>query len=356
MKLIFETMAGLEATAADEIDSLAGILPATVAPGRIVASAPAGVLLPEVVAPALRCSERLGILLANTRVAGLDEIETVGRELPLGEHLRCEQTFAVRGRREGRHDFNHQAVARAAGTGIVDQFLARSGRRPGVDLEVPDVILRAELFDEQLLVWLDLTGDRGLSYRDYRYYAHMASMRPVAAHLLLRLGGWSELARQENVLLVDPFCGSATIPIEAAGLRPDAGGARVHGIERFSRHLQGAAENVSRAGVADVVTLHAGLAERTDEVLPPRAAGEFRMVVTNPPFGRRVARPKLVDRLYEDASRAWQRAGVSRVVTLTERRRSMSAALESAGFEIVTRLAAVYGRFPVTVFVAESAG
>ena len=32
MKLIFETMAGLEATAADEIDGLAGVLPAAIAP------------------------------------------------------------------------------------------------------------------------------------------------------------------------------------------------------------------------------------------------------------------------------------------------------------------------------------
>ncbi len=354
MKLIFETMAGLEATAADEIDGLAGVLPAAIAPGRIAAEAPAGALLPEVLAPALCCSERLGILLANTRVAGLGDIETAGRDLVLTGRLTCAQTFAVRGRREGRHDFNHQAVARAVGTGVVDQFLVREGRRPGVDLEAPDVILRAELFDEQLLIWLDLTGDRGLSYRDYRAYAHMASMRPMAAHLLLRLGGWPELAARADTLIVDPFCGSATIPIEAARLCPGGSAARVHGIERFSRHVQGAAENVARAGVADIVTLHAGLAERTDEVLPPRPAGEFRMVVTNPPFGRRVARPKLVDRLYADAARAWQRAGVNRVVTLTERRRSMSAALESAGFEIVVRRPAVYGRFPVTVFVAES--
>ena len=353
MQLIFETMPGLEFVAAEEIDDLAGFLPTAIAPGRLVGRAPAGRPMIEALADGLRCVERFGALIAEARVCDLADVEAATVAAPLQRHLRLDQTFAVRGARRGAHEFNQQGLASAVGAGVCSVFEQRhEGARPAVDLDGPDVILRADLFDDQLLLWADAIGDRGLGERRYRHYKHMASMRPTVAQLLLRLAGWALPGPFEDAVLVDTFCGSATVLIEGGLLLPPTRG-RLHGVERFSTHVQGAIENIARAGLEFSIHVHQGMAERADEAIAHLPRDRPRLVVTNPPFGRRVARPGQVETLYREAAAAWHRLGAQRVVTLTERKRAMTAAIEAAGFEIEEALPARYGVIPVTVFVAD---
>jgi len=265
----------------------------------------------------------------------------------------------VRYTRQGRHDFNRQDLGSAVGAGIIARFREREDARPAVDLDQPDVIVRADLFDDQLLLWIDTVGDRDLSWREYRGYAHMASMRPMFANLLLRLAGWTVDADLGAFQLVDPFCGSATILIEASLIAQRADPERVgavHGVERFPGHVLGATGNIKAAGLTEHVVIHAGLAEETDLLLPRRREDDVRqrLVVTNPPFGRRVANPRQVDAIYRAVTLSWARADVRRVVTLAERAASMADSLTAAGYTIERRSRAVYGATPVTVFVAVS--
>jgi tRNA (guanine6-N2)-methyltransferase len=358
MELIFETMAGLEDVAAAEVDALVGILPRTRAPGRMVAAVPAAGPMMEALKVGLRCCSRFGVLLADAEVTSLADAQEVAAEIRIERFLGLEHSFGVRYTRQGQHDFNRQDLGRVVGAGIIARFRDRHGARPEVDLDDPDVIVRADLFQNQLLLWVDVVGDQDLSYRAYREYAHMASMRPMVANLLLRLVGWTDTADALRLQLIDPFCGSATILIEAAliaGVGLGRSGHVVHGVERFPGHVLGATANIARAGVAAEVVIHAGLAEATDSMLPERQPGDSRtrVVVTNPPFGRRVASPRQVDAIYRAAAQSWARAGVARIVTLAERSRSMATALADAGFAVRRQSAAIYGQIPVTVFVAE---
>ncbi len=380
MHLIVTTVPGLEEVAAEEIAAL-GLRAAPLLPGRLLAPAADTHLVALVrrLNRQLRCAERVGLLLGRAQVDRLEQVEEFTRALDPGAWLGPGESFAVRGLRRGRHAFSSMQLAGAVGHAILEACRAVRGVRPAVNLDDPDAVFRAELFEQEFVLWLDTTGYDALYVRAWRLYAHMASMRPSTANLLLRLAGGPAAGT-----LLDPFCGGATILVEAAhaaaGVAPGAvrgrpwawqrmrafapgkkEGAtdsavaplllRLVGVERFRRHVEGALQNVRAAGLGGRIVVHCGLAERCDELLRP---GERPLwVVTNPPFGRRVASVRRVARLYREAAAAWARLRAARVVTLAERGEPMAEALEAAGFALRRRLPAVYGRTPVEVFVAE---
>lgn len=380
-QLVFATTPGLEAVAAREIEELFGVTAAPRQPGRLFADSGAIANLVPSMNYRLRCVDRLGIVVARAEAVDLEQIRAIAARVKWGDILHPDRTLAVRGYREGTHAFRSVEVASVVGSAVIDGFSASRGRRLAVDLDDPDVVVRAELFDDRLVLWIDTTGDIGLHRRAYRRYAHMASMRPTVANLLVRLSGW------RDELLLDPFCGSATLLIEAGhlavrtapgelrgtgwawqrlpgfgfeavprdaeeGFRRRLNTAPLVGIERFARHLRGAVENIGRAGMGDVVQVRSGLAELSDEVLAGEAPGTPRIVVTNPPFGRRVSSTGRVAQLYIDAAAAWQRAGVTRVVAVAELGEAMGGALNDAGYQIAQMLPVIYGRTPVRVLVA----
>ena len=97
---------------------------------------------------------------------------------------------------------------------IVDQFRARTGERPSMDLEQPDVRIDVRLDRDRATVSLDLSGE-SLHRRAYRARGVAAPLKEnlaAAVSAALRLAG----DRGEGGDFVDPMCGSGTLPIEAA--------------------------------------------------------------------------------------------------------------------------------------------
>lgn len=394
-RLVLTTMPGLEEVAEGECREL-GLSGLQVEPGRVLARCEDGELAATVrrLNAEARCLDRVGVVLLEATVSGLDEAEAAIHEAPLEKWVAAGKSFAVRAVRRGGHGFQSPELAGAVGAAVIDSLRTRRGDRAPVDLDDPDVVLRVDLEDDRMLVWIDTTGYRALHERSWRGYLHMASMRPTVANLLLRLAGWG---RDDGRVLVDPFCGGGTIPIEAASIldgqssgrqrpfpwawervprlaansgtgdRPfdlagdsavdppppgnDEAPRRIVGVERFRRHLDGAIANARLAGVAGRIRFVGGLAERLERH-GPRGFFAGALVVTNPPFGRRVASPRRMARTYAAAATSWAEAGVERVVTLTVLADAMHEALDGAGFGVERALPAVYGRSAVTVFVA----
>ncbi len=100
---------------------------------------------------------------------------------------------------------------------IVDQFRKETGRRPSIDTENPDISLLARVESRgrasgfNLKLFLDMTNTP-LSDRGYRRGRHRAPLRENLAAVLVHLSQWDSGKRT----LVDLFCGSGTILIEAA--------------------------------------------------------------------------------------------------------------------------------------------
>lgn len=196
--------------------------------------------------------------------------------------------------------------------GIAERVRAGVAERIGAGATAGErplrVVVRGE--DDVFTLSVDSSGEL-LHRRGYRADAVEAPLRETLAAGVLALAGW-----REDEPLVDPTCGSGTFVIEAAlratGRPPGAGRtfafeewpgfdkaqyARVRddthpraaaapllGFDRDPAAIQAAGENAARAGVARDTSFRA--VEAAGAQLPDGPPG---LVITNPPYGRRLA-------------------------------------------------------------------
>ena len=105
---------------------------------------------------------------------------------------------------------NSQFVALKTKDAIVDQFRAKTGVRPSIDKDFPDLRIHIHLDRDQCTVSLDTSGE-SLHQRGYRSATNIAPINEVLAAGMLILSGWDG-----NSHFLDPMCGSGTILAEAA--------------------------------------------------------------------------------------------------------------------------------------------
>lgn len=180
------------------------------------------------------------------------------------------KSFRVSTLRRGDHAFTSVDVMRAAGAGLVKQY------GTDVDLEEYDLEVRVDVRGDEVRVAVQQT-DAALSKRQQRVFQPPAALSPSVAYVMLRLPYVSSPPQR----VVDPFCGSGTIVIEAAHLWPEAG---VLGLDRDPEVVEGARRNVAAEGLGNRVDIQQGDALAMDEHLTATPD----LLVTNPPFGRRL--------------------------------------------------------------------
>jgi putative N6-adenine-specific DNA methylase len=105
---------------------------------------------------------------------------------------------------------NSQFVALKTKDAIVDQFRAKTGVRPSIDKDFPDLRIHIHLDRDQCTVSLDTSGE-SLHQRGYRSATNIAPINEVLAAGMLLLSGWDGTSH-----FLDPMCGSGTILAEAA--------------------------------------------------------------------------------------------------------------------------------------------
>jgi len=125
---------------------------------------------------------------------------------------------------------------------IVDRLRETTGARPNIDRAQPDVRVFVFLDAAQATLYLDLSG-APLFKRGWRADKGEAPLKENLAAGLLMLAGWTPQRP-----LLDPFCGSGTILIEAAQMASN----RAPGLDRHFaferlRHFDRAAWNALRA-------------------------------------------------------------------------------------------------------------
>ena len=119
---------------------------------------------------------------------------------------------------------------------IVDQFRERFGRRPSVDPARPDVRVNVYVGRHEALVSLDLSGE-SLHRRGYREPGRQveAPLKETLAAAILTRAGWPAVAAAGGSV-VDPLCGSGTLPIEAALIAADAAPGLLRAAEALGLH------------------------------------------------------------------------------------------------------------------------
>jgi len=282
----------------------------------------------------LRTGLRVLVHVGSFEAHDADELYRKAGEIPWNTVISGGNTFAV-SCTVASDLFHHSGYAALKlKDAVVDQFRERTGHRPNVDAEHPDVRLHLHIEGSRCIVSRDAAGD-SLHKRGYRLKAGDAPLTETLAAGLLGLSGFSPEA-----LLVDPFCGSGTIVIEAAlialgippgelrtrfglsygcerwldfdvplwkkvtaaGQRPKAADVRLFGFDLDPKVIAIAQENARRAGVdhavhfeqADIRTLDLGRVAGGRIAAAPSGGGA-RLVVANPPYGERLVDPDLGD-------------------------------------------------------------
>lgn len=179
--------------------------------------------------------------LASRALWPLDEFECDGEAalysgvgaLDWSAHLGAGSSLVVDANVSGPGLTHAHFAAQRVKDAIVDQFRERGGMRPSVDTEHPDLRLNLSVRKARAVLSVDLGG--ALHRRGWRRAQGEAPLKENLAAAMLLRGGWPGIYTDGGGLL-DPMCGSGTLPIEAALMAADvAPGLLRYGGEAPSR-------------------------------------------------------------------------------------------------------------------------
>ena len=157
----------------------------------------------------LRCADRIFIKMGEFRAESFEELFQGTKQIPWEEFLPENACFPVSGKsvKSGLHSVpDCQAIVKKA---IVERLKSVYHRNWFEETGATYKIEIAILNDIALLT-LDTSG-AGLHKRGYRELSVKAPIKETLACAMIDLSRW-----KPDRALLDPFCGSGTIPIEAA--------------------------------------------------------------------------------------------------------------------------------------------
>ncbi|MDI3281576.1 MAG: class I SAM-dependent RNA methyltransferase [Bacillota bacterium] len=277
----------------------------------------------------LRTADRVLIKVGSFSARTFDELFAGTRGLPWADWLPADAAFPVRGRSVGSQLFSVpdcQAIVKKA---IVEKLKERYRRRwfPETGpLYAVEVALRKDV----ATLTIDTTGP-GLHKRGYRRLVGPAPLKETLAAALVLLSRW-----QPDRALLDPLCGTGTIPIEAAllgkniapglnrGFAAEAwpnlpprlwaeARAEARDLARRDLKLRVYGSDIDPAAL-DLARLHAREAGLEGEVFFQRlpvsrvsSRFEYGYLITNPPYGQRLGEEREVERLYRELGEVFRR-------------------------------------------------
>jgi putative N6-adenine-specific DNA methylase len=124
-------------------------------------------------------------------------------------YLNNNQTFVIDSTIHSDYFKHSQFVSQKVKDAIVDQFRDKTGVRPSVDKDHPDLRINIHIDKDQVSISLDTSG-ASLHHRGYRSATNIAPINEVLAAGILMLAGWEGKSD-----FIDPMCGSGTLLIEA---------------------------------------------------------------------------------------------------------------------------------------------
>ena len=316
LELMIPTLFGLEGLCADELRRLE--LPEVRAEnGRVCCKA----RLEDIprVNLNLRTGERVLVVVGRYEATDFETLFERAKALPWEDYIPREGAFPVKG-----HSLNSQLHAVPAIQGVLKKALAaRLGSKYGMETlpeHGPLYQVQFSIMKDQVTLMLDTSG-AGLHKRGYRAVGVVAPLRETLAAAMVLLSRY-----RGKEPFCDPFCGSGTIPIEAAliaknrapGLNRsfsaqkwkwlDSGLWLQAADEAMDKEFQGsydiwggdldpkavaiARSNAEKADVEDVVRFEVADATKFHRDAP---AGR---VVTNPPYGERIMEKREAEELY----------------------------------------------------------
>ena len=268
----------------------------------------------------LRTAIRILRPIKHFTAQNADEVYEQIKAIHWEDYLDTSKSFAVDAvvfSEEFRHS---KFVSYRVKDAIVDYFREKTGKRPSVRINKPDMLLNIHIAQTDCTLSLDSSGE-SLHRRGYRQEAVEAPLNEVLAAGMILMTGW-----HGECDLIDPMCGSGTIPIEAALIaRNIAPGVfrkefafekwvdfdrdlfdaiynddsqerefehKIYGYDNSPKAHEIAMHNVKAAGVSKDIVLKLQPFQQFEQ---PK---EKSIIITNPPYGERISTNDLLG-LYE---------------------------------------------------------
>ena len=336
LELIATTAFGLEAVVARELQSL-GYAEQRVEDGRVRFTADVAAVCRTNIR--LRAASRVLLSVAEFEARDFGELFDRTRDVPWEEWIAVDAAFPVRGRsvRSQLHSVpDCQSIVKKA----VVERLKSVYRRDWFDETGPAYGIEVSLLNDRATLTLDTSGE-ALHRRGYRTLVGAAPLRETLAAALILLSYWN---RERP--LVDPFCGSGTIPIEAAliGRNIAPGLNRAFAAERWPQfsttHWDAARQeardlvqpalpikiigNDADERVLSIARQHAVAAGVADDihfqqkpVAEFSSARKYGCIITNPPYGERIGEQREVEALYRAMGRVFATLDTWSIYVLT---------------------------------------
>lgn len=312
-ELIAKTFQGLEEVLAQELTELGA---ANIEIGRRMVSFTGDKAMMYRANFCLRTAIRVLKPLKRFQATTPDEVYDAVKSIEWENYLDNMSSFAVDAVVFSEVFRHSKFVAYKVKDAIVDYFREKTGSRPSVRINNPDLTLNIHIAEDECTLSLDSSGE-SLHRRGYRQEQVEAPLNEVLAAGMILMTGW-----RGECDLIDPMCGSGTIPIEAALIaRNIAPGVfrKEFGFEKwkdfdqelfdsiynddsqereFTHKIYGydnspkanaiATNNVKAAGVTKDIVLKVQPFQQFEQPT------EKSIIITNPPYGERISSDDLL--------------------------------------------------------------
>ncbi|WP_088655190.1 THUMP domain-containing class I SAM-dependent RNA methyltransferase [Geofilum rhodophaeum] len=206
MKLVAKTFHGLEQVLAGELEAL-GATNINVLKRAVSFDANKELLYRSNLQ--LRTAIRILQPLTTFKARNDEELYRAVKAYDWSPYLRDDQTLAIDPVVFSRFFTHSKYVALKVKDAICDQFRDKSGKRPSVDLQRPNLMINVHVAEDQFTLSMDSSG-QPLNRRGYRTKEHPAPINEVLAAGMVMLSGYDG-----SQPFLDPMCGSGTIVMEA---------------------------------------------------------------------------------------------------------------------------------------------
>lgn len=250
-----------------------------------------------------------------------DQVYAIVKSIDWSQYMTVDSTFVIDATVYSELFHNSLFVTYRAKDAIADYWTEKTGKRPNVHAERPDIRINLHIGNDAVTISLDSSGE-SLHKRGYRVATTEAPISEVLAAGMLLIAGWHGQSD-----FFDPMCGSGTLLIEAALIaRNIAPGVfrqsyafekwpdfdadlwneiynddsrerefnhRIYGSDASFYAIQQATKNLKSAGVAKDIELKQVRIEELKNI-----STEGALVMLNPPYGERLKSNKEMEDLY----------------------------------------------------------
>jgi putative N6-adenine-specific DNA methylase len=288
----------------------------------------------------LRTADRIKIKVAEFKAYTFDELFEKTKALAWENYLPEDAEFPVIGKSVKSKLFSVsdcQAIVKKA---VVERMKKHYRRNSWFDETGALYRIEVALLKDKATITIDASG-QGLHKRGYRVGQGEAPLKETLAAALVLLTNW-----KPDRPFLDPFCGSGTIPIEAAliGQNIAPGFNRefvsegwtwipskvwddarneaedlanydqpldISGTDIDHRMVKIAEENAFEAGLGDLIQF------KQMQVRDISVKKEYGVIVGNPPYGERLGDKKAVEHMYKEMGQAFAKLDTWSIYMLT---------------------------------------